>query len=185
MFGAQPLAAEVPLTRLRQETRDLLRQEATQEDGAARDASIAALCDLYVVLRQDERYPGSEMLQGDAAKVRRRLLSIARDRQGRLERQGIEKPAQLSAAVDSALQSALSSEGASAGQTLRGAAAVGGLPDSGWELIELIQRVVAPEFWEEQGGPGTIRYFAMRRVLVVRATTEVHESIRELLMALR
>ena len=57
-----------------------------------------------------------------------------------------------------------------------GAAAGGALPDTGWQLVELIQRVVAPDFWEPQGGPGVIRYFAMRRVLVVRATTDVHEA---------
>ncbi len=54
-----------------------------------------------------------------------------------------------------------------------------------WQLVELIQRVVAPDLWDVQGGSGTIQYFAMRRVLVVRATTDVHEQIRDLLMALR
>ena len=66
-----------------------------------------------------------------------------------------------------------------------GAGAGGAIADSGWELVELIQRVVAPDFWDAQGGPGAIRYFAMRRVLVVRATTDVHEQIKDLLMALR
>ena len=59
------------------------------------------------------------------------------------------------------------------------------LPDTGWQLVELLQRVVAPDFWERQGGPGTIRYLAMRRVLVVRATSDVHEQIKDMLMALR
>jgi hypothetical protein len=68
------------------------------------------------------------------------------------------------------------------GLDARGGAAVA---DDGWSLIELIQRVIAPDFWEPQGVPGVIRYFAIKRALVVRATTDVHEQLRELLTALR
>jgi hypothetical protein len=72
-----------------------------------------------------------------------------------------------------------------AGQNAQGAQAAGGIPDTGWQLIELIQRVIAPDFWESRGGPGSIRYFAMRKVLVIRATTDTHEQVRDLLTALR
>jgi hypothetical protein len=182
--------ALTPLTTLRHETRELLRQEATLDDGRAKDAAIAALCDLYVVLRNDDRYATSEMLQGDAAKVRRRLLSIAHRRESQLKRQKIEKPSSLSGAVDSAIDSALADGPGFSDQVKHGLGEQSGqgggaLPDTGWQLVELIQRVVAPDFWDRQGGPGTIRYFAMRRVLVVRATTDVHEQIKDLLMALR
>lgn len=61
-------------------------------------------------------------------------------------------------------------------------AALGGGP---WQLVELIQRVIDPDLWDVHGGSGTIAYFAMRRVLVIRATTDTHEKIRELLAALR
>ncbi len=71
------------------------------------------------------------------------------------------------------------------GQNARGAQAAGGIPDTGWQLVELIQRVIAPDFWESRGGPGSIRYFAMRKVLVIRATTDIHEQVRDLLSALR
>lgn len=73
----------------------------------------------------------------------------------------------------------------SAGPNRRGGQAAGGIPDTGWHLIELIQRVIAPDFWESRGGPGSIRYFAMRKVLVIRATTDIHEQVRDLLKALR
>jgi hypothetical protein len=72
-----------------------------------------------------------------------------------------------------------------AGQNAQGAQAAGGIPDTDWQLVELIQRVIAPDFWESRGGPGSIRYFAMRRVLVIRATTDIHEQVRDLLTALR
>jgi hypothetical protein len=177
-------AADVPLTQLRNETRQLLRQEAVLDAGNAKDSAIAALCDLYVVLRNDPRYPTSGMLQGDAVKIRRRLLTTAHRREGRLKRYKIEKPSNLSAEVDSALASALAEKSKDLGDLIQRSGRAGGAFDNGWQLVELIQRVVAPDFWDQQGGAGTIRYFAMRRVLVVRATSDVHEQIRDLLMAL-
>lgn len=200
------------LTTLRSEVRNLLRQEATLDPGPAKEAAGTALCDLYVILRNDERFDSSEMLRGDAAKVRRRLISIGRKLESQLKRQGVPQPSGLSQAVDEQISQAIAtsqSEGGSSqnaggsnganslggnasssatGTTVgsaQGANAPGPLPDTGWELVELIQRVVAPDFWDARGGPGTIRYFAMRRVLVVRATSDVHEQIRDLLMALR
>lgn len=71
------------------------------------------------------------------------------------------------------------------GQNAQGGQGAGGIPDTGWQLVELIQRVIAPTFWESRGGPGSIRYFAMRKVLVIRATTDIHEQVRDLLRALR
>ena len=181
--------SETAITKLRQETRELLRQEAVAQDGPPKEIAAQALCDLYVILRSDDRFADSEMLQGDAAKVRRRLINIARRRESKLKRAGVTRPSEMSGEVDSAIQSALSNQ-SSISQLLaprqnNGAAAGGGLFDNGWQLVELIQRVVAPDFWEERGGPGTIRYFAMRRVLVVRATSDVHEQIKDLLIALR
>lgn len=186
LLSCQPTVAATPLTILRHETRELLKHEAVLEDGLAKDAAIAALCDLYVVLRNDERYHSSNMLQGDVAKVRRRLLSAAHRREARLKRDGIERPESLSATVDAAIAAALADPQTQVSDLVEPSGQGGGaLPDTGWQLVELLQRVVAPDFWDRQGGPGTIRYFAMRRVLVVRATTDVHEQIKDMLMALR
>lgn len=182
----QAAAAETSTTRLRQHTRELLRQQAIAADGVSKDAAVAALCDMYVILRNDPRYFSSDMLREDAMQVRRRLIGIARRRTGQLRRDGIARPSGLSAGVDSAIESALSQEGDPQGPSRQPLALGGGaIQDEGWRLVELIQRVVAPDFWENRGGPGAIRYFAIRRVLVVRATTDVHEQIKDLLMALR
>ena len=45
------------------------------------------------------------------------------------------------------------------------------------ELIALIQRTVAPETWDVLGGNGTIRYFDLYQVLVVRAPYHVHGGV--------
>jgi hypothetical protein len=182
--------ADTSLTRLRHETRELLTEEATLDDESPdKDAAISSLCDLYVILRSDPRYASSDMLQGDAAKIRRRLINISTRRENRLERDGIEKPAGLAEAVDQAIEASLdqqndSSYSADDGDLANGFAGAP-LGSNPWQLVELIQRVIAPDLWDVHGGPGSIQYFAMRRVLVVRATTDVHEQIRDLLMALR
>ncbi|MDB4353266.1 hypothetical protein N9Z64_00900 [bacterium] len=222
---------ELPsMTLLGNEARALLRQEAVLKSGPEKHAAATALCDLYVVFRLDSRYSGSKMLQGDATRIRRRLISIAKRNEKQLKREGVARPPNLSSTVSSSIAAAIThyqsnnaqnnshaahgdaSENATGsrdgnqpansndsqsspdndrptGQNQAkghaGAQAAGGVPDTGWELVELIQRIIAPDFWETRGGPGSIRYFAMRKVLVIRATTDVHEQVRDLLTALR
>lgn len=185
--------AETSTTQLRQQTRTQLRLESTSKEGQENDDAVAALCDLYVVLRSDPRYETSEMLQGDAAKVRRRLLTVARRREIQLGRKGVPRPAEMARHVDAEIESAIASEAKVSDQLDRnsdsssvgGGAPGGAAAGAGWQLVELIERIVAPDFWESRGGVGSIRYFAMRRVLVVRATSDVHQQVKDLLMALR
>ena len=189
-----PIAAagETSLTELRHETRELLKQEAAlDEKSSQHDLAVTSLCDLYVILRSDPRYATSNMLRGDAAKVRRRLIRIATRREHRLGREGIAKPSRLPLFVDQAIEESMTARretaGAPGGQKELESNGFAGAPLGGspWQLVELIQRVIDPDLWDVQGGAGTVAYFAMRRVLVVRATTDTHEKIRELLTALR
>ena len=197
-FGGALAAAETSTTYLREQTRDQLRLESIAQEGTAKDDAVVALCDLYVVLRSDARYATSKMLQGDAAKVRRRLLTVARRREVRLGRQGIDRPKELSRAVDRAIEASLSKDSPSKRDSSKressetgdqpiafSASGGGAAAGAGWQLVELIERVVAPEFWESRGGAGSIQYFAARRVLVVRATSDVHQQVKDLLTALR
>ena len=63
--------------------------------------------------------------------------------------------------------------------------AAGQLPDFGPDLVNLIQRVISPETWEDVGGPSTIVYYAPLHAIVVRGTMETHERIIQLLWDLR
>lgn len=51
--------------------------------------------------------------------------------------------------------------------------------------VELIQQTIAPGFWDTTGGPGTIYYYALKRALVIRATSEVHADLGNTLWQLR
>jgi type II secretory pathway component GspD/PulD (secretin) len=52
-------------------------------------------------------------------------------------------------------------------------------------LIDLITKTVAPDSWNNLGGPGTIQYFPIGMALVINQTQDVQEQIYELLAALR
>ena len=157
------------LTSLRTMTSEMLKLQATSEEGPPQDQATIALCDLYVRLRTDARYQSSEMLQQDASKVRRRLLSVAKRKRAALKRSKVVPPKNLSRDIEIALAAQVdeantipdraSSPGDLSESTTRpairgGAFAAGGAFDNGWQLVELIQRVVAPDFWQERGGSG-------------------------------
>lgn len=73
------------------------------------------------------------------------------------------------------------------GQLLsEGGGAFGGGPrDDGAALVELIERTISPKSWNVNGGSGSIVYYAPLRVLVVRATSEVHGNVRGIVGGLR
>jgi hypothetical protein len=58
-----------------------------------------------------------------------------------------------------------------------GDSAGGGEIANAVELIELIQNTIAPDTWDVNGGNGSISYFRLLKVLVVRQTGEVHHQI--------
>ena len=61
----------------------------------------------------------------------------------------------------------------------------GGPQDNGQDLVDLIEATIAPQSWDVNGGPGTIRYWPAWHVLVVRQTEEVHEQIGGVVHGLR
>lgn len=71
-----------------------------------------------------------------------------------------------------------------AGQTGPGGWTGGAGPDFD-SLIELITTTIAPQSWQEVGGPGAISGYENNLSLVVSQTQEVHEQIADLLEQLR
>src|SRR5690606_35232450 len=52
-------------------------------------------------------------------------------------------------------------------------------------LIELITSTIAPESWDEVGGPGAVSPYQGNLSLVISQTQEIHEQIADLLEQLR
>jgi hypothetical protein len=58
-------------------------------------------------------------------------------------------------------------------------------PDHGQDLVDLIQRTIAPSSWDVNGGPGAIVYFSPLRAIVVRNRSEIHEQLGDVIGQMR
>jgi hypothetical protein len=150
---------------LRDQFRDLTRRTAKPNDLDPADV-VPDLVSLYHALYQPNEMPGSELVdmrrraETRLEKVRERLL---RDKR-RLEQE------QTRASRRNRTQPPAGDEQMLAGGT---AAELAGARS----LIDLITRTIEPDSWAENGGRGTISYFAPVHALVVRNTLHVHEQI--------
>ncbi|MFP6670749.1 MAG: hypothetical protein VB857_04970, partial [Pirellulaceae bacterium] len=138
----------------------------------------------------------SDTLKSYRVKLRGRLLRIQQELERDIARQekrsgqtaaGGISSARLADAATKAMADQLSLIGYSLGGPGKVFSQGGamGPPDYGPALVELIQRTIAPGFWDVNGGPGTIVYYAPLRALVVRATGEIHGNLRGALGGLR
>jgi hypothetical protein len=71
------------------------------------------------------------------------------------------------------------------GQPAGGAANSPNAQQSARELIDLIQTMIAPDSWDTRGGPGSLRYFELGQVMVIRQTSEIHNRVGQALERLR
>jgi hypothetical protein len=63
----------------------------------------------------------------------------------------------------------------------QGAGAADAAEDNGQMLVDLIQKTIAPDSWDINGGPGTIYYWRPGRALVISQTDDVHDLVGGLL----
>lgn len=173
---------------LQQAVRDALRRFVRTSDQEA-DAAAHELLVLYKELEQD-RVLGTAPRQELRTKVRNRLAQLALQiskRQAREARQDKNRPQSVRLDKSSTV---LGQQFGGAGQPgfgggMGGAGGVGNnanaTPDSGQDLVDLIQTTIAPKSWDANGGPGTIYYWKIQHALVVRNTQEVHQDISDVI----
>ena len=178
---AEPERAEItaakpqPLFEIHKELRQLLRDEAVGKERKAWEATVVKLVGMYGEITRDARLLTSDALNGYRVKLRSRLVKV----QKRLERElASQRKTDAGAGNSLAAGSGASSSGSSnSGKSQRAGAAGGAAFDSGLALVELIQRTISPDFWDVNGGPGTIVYYRQWHALVVRATPQIHRRI--------
>lgn len=185
-----------------QQVRDTLRREATAESPGRRAAAVRRLAELYREVSFDPRLETSDTLKQLRIKLWSRLTAIKRDLERQIARSTNASPPAPLAGDDRLLEDddaaaealaarmalmAYSLDGpgvvAAANETAFGGGAVAG--DWGPALVALIERTIAPDKWDSAGGPFSIMYFAPLKVLVVRATGEVHHQIGGALRGVR
>jgi hypothetical protein len=210
--GGEQSLADKPVVKqpqeLRNAIRDVMAGEAQAKTPAARADAVRELCKLYgevlehPTLIQEERLRLRALVWARLTKTKTEVANkLARDRkaaelaQRRAIREGQAAPA---AATSQSQQTAYALAGQMdlVSRSLGGPAAIvassggafGGGPgtdDYGDELIDLIQRTIAPTTWDINGGPGSIVYYRHLHALVVSATSEVHDDFGNVLENLR
>lgn len=123
--------------------------------------AVSQLCELYPLVTAHSGYERSPLLQQLQRTLKRRLTLI----QKHLDRQ---------------LRSSGDAPAVAEDTQHHGGAAV-----AGWDLVELIQRTIKPKFWESRGGPGSIYFYPQGRALVIRATSVIHDDVRDQLQNLQ
>lgn len=200
-FGADTAERDAPppLRHYHEISRELsqtLRRQATAQTNSERAAAIYSLTVLYDELKRDPRLTESETLTSYKNRLWGRLMKVKNDLQREFNRAddldiASRKPAETVDALTAGMAESLNLVGSAVGgpahllSQVRGAGGGGAVPDYGPGLVALIERTIAPEFWDVTGGPGTIVYYAPLRVLVVRATSEVHHDLGGALKGLR
>jgi hypothetical protein len=166
-----------------------LKQQATAKRPDEQAHAARQLVTLYGEICQHPKLATSDTLKSYRVKLRSRLLRIQQELQrdiARAEKRGDAPGGSLADAATRAVADQLALVGYSLGGPGKVFAQGGaGVPDYGPALVELIQRSIAPGFWDVNGGPGTIVYYAPLRALVVRATGEIQGDVGGALKGLR
>ena len=183
-----------PYHEISEEITDLIRREATAKTDATRIAAIQEMTAVYQELRRDPRLADAPTLKKYKIRLWSRLSKIKKDLEREIAREKKRAALRREPRVVDAQQQAyehagqsLATQMALASYSIGGPAEIlartgsgfggGTVRDYGERLVELIERTIAPEFWDTNGGPGAIFYYEPLRVLVVRATTEVHHKL--------
>ncbi|MEE3371428.1 MAG: hypothetical protein VX346_18990 [Planctomycetota bacterium] len=191
------------------EMRRLLRAQARARSDLESFRSVQQMCALFREVVHHPRWESSDRLLVYKSQLSARLRKVSQSLQRRLSRRQramfrrtyqpeilaltdrfaeelqwmgttFGGPAQLVAYAQGAPETTLSGA-----QHLVGGGGGRATVDEGQQLIELIQRTIMPEFWDRNGGPGTIAYYAPLHALVVRATRGVHQRLEGLLEGAR
>lgn len=184
-----------PFHEIQKELSDLLKREALTKDAAERGELIRRMCALHRELLRDPRHEYAEAMKGYRAQVWARLKRIQTDLKNQLARAARERKVkepqlgtdpELLAASDSLAASLNLVDSSLAGPSaLLAYGGRAGPADYGPDLVDLIERTINPDFWDTNGGPGSIVYFAPLRCLVITATGEMHQNVGGLVGGLR
>jgi hypothetical protein len=181
---------------INKDLRHWMRREASVNSKPDRAEAIYRLTELYRELKRDPRLAESDTLTeyknklwGRLTRVKKNLQrEFARGKRGKADDTANQLVAEgTTAGLSDSLALVGYSTGGPASLLTQVSGSRGGaaIPDFGPGLVALIERTIAPDFWDTNGGPGSIVYYAPLRVLVVRATGEVHGNVGGALGGLR
>ena len=174
------LALEIrPFHEIEKSIGQALQLESVATIPALREAAVLELTELYREIMTDRRLLTSPTLNSYRIKLRVRLLTILKSMEYADRHKTTNKYSDQTLSLLNILQQHLSQSSKAMGganRMLQGNAAPG-VPDNSPALINLIKTTISPDFWDINGGPGVIVYYPPLRLLVIRATSDVHYQI--------
>jgi hypothetical protein len=195
---ASPGSDARPFHQIHAEITELLRSEAAAAEAGEHYRIVRRMCALHGEIVSDPRYSMSDTLAAYRTKLWSRLRRVQTDLKRELAKEEPQKSRQQAepAAASANPLSLVAAESLSESLALLGEAQGGpgflvalggraGPADHGPELVDLIERTINPAFWDTNGGPGSIYYYAPLHCLVVRATSEVHAKLGATVEGLR
>jgi hypothetical protein len=198
---ASPGSDARPFHEIHAEITELLRSEAAAAEAAEAGEHFRILrrmCALHGEIVSDPRYSMSDTLAAYRTKLWSRLRRVQTDLKRELAKDEPRKSRQQGEPIAASANplSLVAAESLSESLALLGEAQGGpgflvalggraGPADHGPELVDLIERTINPAFWDTNGGPGSIYYYAPLHCLVVRATSEVHAKLGATVEGLR
>lgn len=156
-----------------------LQLESAARIPTQREAAVLGLTELYREIMTDPRVRTSPTLNNYRIKVRARLLKILKSLEYAARHKIRDSYDRQSTTLLDILQQHLkgtSNALGGANSMLQGNAAAG-VRDYGPALVNLIKTTISPDFWDTNGGPGVIVYYPPLRLLVIRATSQIHYQI--------
>jgi hypothetical protein len=176
---------------IRREVSDLLAAESSTTSGQKRGTAVRRMSEVYLEIVRDDRFATNFVLQQQKTKLWSRLIRVRDELKRRQTAQRRTAPdvndgeREVAGALAAHLQLASQTMGGPAA-VFEGASGGGAVTDDfSDELIELIQNTIDPDHWNVNGGPGAIAYYRPALALVVRARSEVHGRIGDVLGGIR
>ena len=182
-------------------------KRSKSKDEAIRFGAVINLCLLHTEIVEDERFESNQQLQGFRAIASDRLnkcrkeieLEMLRADRAAKKKGGQrsnepepseakegETPYQLyQKIIAQDMQAIVSITGGPLNLWQYTGNPAGPLCDYGPDLVNLIETTINPDFWRRNGGNGIIEYYQPLRIIVVGASSQIHNEISDLLSTLR
>ncbi len=194
----------------RKDVMAFVKRSKNKTNNNLRFGAVVDLCMLHCEIVNDARFSRNKQLQGFRAIAADRLSKCKREIEIEIKRE-VRRLARLETSKDRSGSQAVSNSSMPTEeityealiienmQTLTqisggpinlwgytgGNFGPNGICDYGPDLVRLIENTISPDSWQNNGGTGVIHYYRPLRILVVSASSQVHDNLSDLLEQLK
>lgn len=199
----------------RKDLKAFVKRTKNKSDFTQRFGAVVDLCQLHQQIVADPRFGENLQLKGFRAVAADRLIKCRREievemkrrqryldkisklettkQRGKLTKSKDQFPSEQTfdqfldqiAAEDMQTLTQITGGAIRVWSHIGGSFGANGICDFGPDLVSLIENTIQPDSWRSNGGAGVIFYYRPLRILVVSASSQVHDNVTDLLNQLR